>query len=297
MMRFAKMQAIGNDFVVVSEPDFAGQSLAAAAICLCDRHTGVGADGLLTIGPGPAGAAFHFRMFNPDGTEDMCGNGLRCAALYAVREGILPESAREFPVSTKDGVRTCRLISVGADRTHAVALVDMGAPIFDTDRIPYLGPTDNPRFEEFLLNPVNTGTAHTIIFVAGDPDEETFQSVSSTLEIHPWFPERTSVLWAWHESERGYAVRIWERSVGETLGCGTGACAVAAAAIRAGRLAFGGPTTVTSKGGSLTIDWPSADATILMTGPAQFVFSGTFPPGLQSPQTTNSHSVGRLRFT
>src|SRR5579884_1298357 len=128
-MRFTKMQGVGNDFVVVSEDRAARSNLPALAIAVCDRHTGAGADGLLTVGRDAGEFAFTFRMFNPDGTEDMCGNGLRCAVLWALREGwIGPGAGGPFTVWTKEDPRRCRIVAAGDDLLRGTVEVDMGRP-------------------------------------------------------------------------------------------------------------------------------------------------------------------------
>ena len=283
MIPFTKMQAIGNDFVVVTVSDAAGRALDLLAISTCDRKFGIGADGLLVIGPAEGSAAFHFRMFNPDGTEDMCGNGLRCACLFGIRQGLVDRAPSTFKISSKDGIHKCRVLTVSDDLRESTSEIDMGQPHFDPAEIPYSGPTIGStalgvevkiQNDTYILNAVNTGSTHSVLFRDAEPPDHVFTEVSALLENHPDFPERTSVLWAWPDGPRGYRVRIWERGADETLGCGTGGAAVAATALATNRIAFGDPLTVTSKGGTLTLDWPSAESTMLMRGPASFVYRG-----------------------
>jgi diaminopimelate epimerase len=278
-MRFAKMQGVGNDFVVVDQaiapPDMDWPAFAVRA---CDRHFGIGADGLLVIAVSAPRLAM--RMFNPDGTEDMCGNGLRCAALWAYRGG-WATAGKPFAVSTKEGEKTIVLNSVGPDCRSAVATVDMGGPRFDPAAVPFSiagrdSLIDYPLAVDGAVLPVtsiNTGSTHTVIF--GDrPDEEAFRRLSAAIEVHPAFPERTSVMWAAPAGESAFDLRIWERGVGETLGCGTGACAVAVAARIGGLAGPAAPIAVRSRGGELQIDWPGPGRSIAMTGPAVFVYDG-----------------------
>lgn len=324
-MRFSKMQGVGNDFVVLDADALSPDTdWAELAMRLCERHVGVGADGLLTVSrtappaeealpapnnggagseepdasPSPpfakgaggisppalgaGGPSFAMRMFNPDGTEDMCGNGLRCICLWAHQAGWLGERT-EFMVATKEGSRRCRLIEVANDGRSAQISVDMGLPRFAPADVPVCAPTDERMVDRPLsvggvllsITSLNTGSTHTVIF-GEEPDEATFQRLSPLIETHPLFPERTTVLWATPQGDNTVAVRIWERGVGETLGCGTGACAVGVAARLHGLVSAEAPTRVVSRGGTLQIDWPGEGAPITMTGPAEFVFEGEF---------------------
>jgi diaminopimelate epimerase len=276
-MRFAKMQGVGNDFVVVSSQDTNGTDLPALALKLCDRHFGIGSDGLLIIGP-PAqstDAAYSFRMFNPDGSEDMCGNGLRCAALWAYRQGLI--TTGDFNVSTKDGIRACHLVSV-ADKS-AVVTVNMGEAKFAPADIPLISNLDTyidkpigVLDKTYQTTAVNTGSTHAVVFIDSPIQDKEFLTYSPYFENHPLFPERTSVLWSQQTGKNRFTIRIWERGADETLGCGTGACAVAVAAVVNGKADRSENIVVTSKGGSLTIRWTD---TIWMTGPAELVYEGT----------------------
>ena len=283
-MRFTKMQGVGNDFVVVEGGELPPHvSLPALAVQTCDRKFGIGADGLLVVSRDAPGAAFRMRMFNPDGSEDMCGNGLRCVSLYALRAGWL-DGQTGFTVAVKGGTRRVRLIDVSGDGRTATLGVDMGVPQFAPEQLPFCSPANDPVVgyplavggETYSLTVVNTGSTHTVIFGVIPPDEATFQRVSPLIENHPLFPERTSVLWATPQGDSTIAVRIWERGAGETLGCGTGACAVGVAAVLGGFSPAGLPVDIVSKGGTLRITWPGEAAPIDMTGPAQIVYDGDF---------------------
>ncbi len=282
-MRFTKMQGVGNDFVVVDAaalPD--AVSLPELAVRTCDRKFGIGADGLLVVArESEAGTAFRMRMFNPDGSEDMCGNGLRCVSLWAHNAGWLGSQA-EFTVATKEGVRGVQALEVSADGLSGSFGVNMGVPQLAPERLPFCG-NDAMRIiqypltvngETFAITTINTGSTHTVIF-GPQPDEETFQRVSPQIENHPLLPERTSVLWATPTGDK-VAVRIWERGAGETLGCGTGACAVGVAAVLNGYTDFSTQTDIVSKGGTLRITWPGEDAPVQMVGPAHFVYTGDY---------------------
>lgn len=261
------MQGAGNDFVVVSGADFDWAALAPA---MCRRHFGIGSDGLLVALPSET-ADVRMRMFNPDGTEDECGNGLRCLALYASLKGLV--SGSEFRVHTLSGIKQVRLH--GAQVT-----VDLGRASLDPASVPVLVEGDRALGvplevggETVEIHSLSTGTAHTVIF--GIPDEERFQRLSPLLETHPAFPERTSIMWTDTAGPGRVRVRIWERGAGETLACGTGAAAAAVAAHLSGRA--GSRVEVESRGGVLTIE-VGPDLSILKTGPAELVFEGVWAP-------------------
>lgn len=277
---FTKMQAVGNDFVVVEEAAWpAGTDWKAQAVRLCDRKFGIGADGLLLIGRSRI-ADLRMRMFNPDGTEDMCGNGLRCVIRYAQEHDLF--SGSEVHVETLDGIHASRRSDNGAWS------VSMGIPHFAPQMLPLR--VDGARVldyplevagERLPISVINTGSTHTVIFVDELPADGRFFALSPRIENHPLFPQRTSVIWTRIESagpDSLVSVRIWERGVGETLGCGTGALAAAVAAIETDRAA--GPSIrVRSRGGELTATWDSQspDGKLVLTGPAEVVYSGIAP--------------------
>jgi len=280
------MQGVGNDFVVLDAASLPEDAdLAILAIRLCERHFGVGADGLLVAGRDAPSAAFSMRMFNPDGTEDMCGNGLRCAGLWAHRAGWVKRD-ESFDVATKEGPKAMRLLEVAEDGRAARLRVGMGLPKFAPAEIPFCGGSGwvigyplSVGDVTYHITAMNTGSTHSVIFGLVPPDELTFQRVSPLIELHPLFPERTTVLWATPQGDSTIAVRIWERGVGETLGCGTGACAVGVAAQlyhTAGMGDVRSPVKVMSKGGTLEIDWAGEGYPVNMSGPAEFVFDGEF---------------------
>jgi diaminopimelate epimerase len=270
---FTKMQAIGNDFVVVDEALWPEGDWAARARSLCDRRFGVGADGLLVVSPSDV-ADVRMRMFNPDGTEDMCGNGLRCVVRFAHERGRL---GTEGTVETLAGVRPVRVLP------EAFA-AGMGAPRFAPADLPMHASgervLDFPLAvdgEPISVSVVSTGTTHTVLWVDNLPEDALFFRLSPRLENHPLFPERTSVLWTQVEGQDRLRVRIWERGVGETLGCGTGACAAAVLARVQGK-SSAPEIAVASQGGTLRVAWPGGpDDAITLTGPAEAVFTGNWP--------------------
>lgn len=273
---FTKMQGVGNDFVVVDARAWpARENWPARAIALCDRRTGIGGDGLLVVGPSPQ-ADVRMRMFNADGTEDMCGNGLRCVVRFAHERGLL---GGEGVVETLGGLRRVQVL---APDTFAA---DMGTPRFAPADLPMRLDGPGPILdvpldvdgETLPVSVVSTGTTHTVLFVEHLPDDARFSRLSPLIGHHPVFPERTSVLWTVVEGPDKLRLRIWERGVGETLGCGTGACAAAVLA-RVQNKASSPEIAVASRGGTLRVAWPGgADDPILLTGPAEVVYTGDVP--------------------
>ena len=268
------MQGAGNDFVVLDgfhapfAPDF---SFVDTAITLCNRHFGAGSDGLLTLEPSTNGADAQMRMWNPDGTEDMCGNGLRCVAALAARHGHVGTS--DFQIQTRAGTRQIEMIR--PDFVRAA----MGIPLFHPNQIPMKGETE--RALDYTLrvagreipnvSTLSTGSTHTVLFVDEALSETDFQTLSPLIENHDLFPERTSVMWAVSDGANRFRIRIWERGAGETLACGTGACAVAVAAQMTGRAS--GSIEIESRGGTLFVDWEPGGE-ISMSGPATYVYEG-----------------------
>ena len=281
------MQGVGNDFVVINAANLSdGVSLPALAVTLCDRKFGVGADGLLLVSQtSGAETAFRMQMFNPDGTEDMCGNGLRCVSLWAHEAGWLDPNKTQFTVAALDGPRAVEMLSVSGDGSAGEFRADMGVPILDPKHLPLSDAEALPDTvirwplrvdgDVYEITVVNTGSTHTLIF-GPPPTEAVFQTVSPLIENDPLFPERTSVLWATPRSSEIIDIRIWERGAGETLGCGTGACAVGVAAIVNHLSPPSVPIDIVSKGGTLRIVWPGEETPVSMTGPAQIVYRGDF---------------------
>ncbi|MCX7992427.1 MAG: diaminopimelate epimerase [Fimbriimonadales bacterium] len=272
---FHKMEGVGNDFVLIEADAAHGLNLSELAQRLCCRPFGIGADGLLVVGRGER-APVRMRMFNPDGTEDFCGNGLRCAARFAYEQGYV--NTPEFTIETLGG----QIVPVQLHLYGGIVgqiTTQLPPPRFHPRAIPAL--VDGEVIEDFpltiaghplRLSSINTGTTHTVIFCDSLPDDALFLEVSPRLETHPMFPERTSVLWAVVVSRSEVRVRIWERGVGETLGCGSGAAAVGVLAYRAGwteRI-----VRIASKGGMLTVDY--REDGVLLTGESNKLFEGVF---------------------
>lgn len=279
-LSFTKMQGVGNDFVVVDGRERADYDWSGLAVEICDRHTGIGADGLLVLDE-TLFADILMRMYNPDGTPDVCGNGLRCLARYAVERGIV--TGDSLRVGTLAGVRAVRIRRDAEGLIEAVS-VAMGLPRFDPSSIPMrlaLSPVLNYPLElddgETLpITALSTGSTHAVAFVSELPDDSRFLKLSPQVEHHALFPDRTSLMWCRPvPGQSRLELRIWERGANETWGCGTGACAAAVAAVLQGHAEAGAPIVVASKGGELIIEW-RPDEEILMTGPAETVYEGVY---------------------
>ena len=278
-MKFTKMHGIGNDFVVVNaltEMPEEGR-LADISRKVNDRKFGVGGDGLILILPSKA-ADFKMRMFNPDGSEaEMCGNGIRCFAKYVFEHKLFPET--QLKVETLAGIKILRLQTRGG-RVEAVR-VDMGVPRLLRSEIPMRG-DDNEKVigeglkaegRRFDITAVSMGNPHVIIFedkLEGFP----VSRYGPAIENHKAFPQRTNVHFV-HVCNNGeIVIRTWERGAGETLACGTGACACVVACALNNKT--GRSVLAHLPGGDLRIEW-TGDNRVMMTGPADEVFTGEIP--------------------
>ncbi len=274
------MHGLGNDFVVIGALDeilVPEEKLRDFACFVCDRHFGIGADGVIWILPSEV-ADFKMRIFNPDGSEaEMCGNGIRCAVKWFYERDYAKSPT--VRVETLAGIKT---VWVQAREGKATAItVDMGEPIFEPSRIPTnLGeerqainvPLHVEGVGNFLVSAVSMGNPHCVIF-ASNIDSLPIEEIGPKIECHPAFPQRTNVEFVEVISRNELKVRVWERGAGLTLACGTGACASLAVAVkteRSDRIA-----QVQLPGGKLMIEWRD-DGRIYMTGPATEVFCGEF---------------------
>lgn len=276
---FWKVESVGNDFVLVHQGDVDARAgvdvegyLRKLAISASERRFGVGSDGLLVIGR--AGKDLRLRMFNPDGTEDFCGNGLRCAAVHATAQGWVGE---EFVIHHHGIDVPTKVCGEGCIETQ------LATASYKPEEVPV-------RFNEspeqtFRRKPLwsgldldasslTTGSTHTIVWVDQLPGDDEFFHLGPRIENDAQFPERTSVIWAHPSSPMRLEIRIWERGAGETLGCGTGASAAAVDYLR--RQNTGGSVEVVSKGGSVRVSAPSWDAPLLVRGTAKELFRGDF---------------------
>lgn len=264
---FIKMEAAGNDFVVLDKRDGSSADGHALALAVCERNFGIGADGLLLIGPSAVADA-RMRMFNPDGTEDMCGNGLRCVTVL-----LLQGKSGSLRIETIAGTMPCQSDSPGQATVRfppaSFLARDLPANV-ESERL-----WDCPlalEGREFRLFGASTGTPHVVIFEDEVVSDAQVAGWGPLIENHPIFPERTSVSWVRMEGKNVLHARVWERGVGETLACGTGACAIAAIAFQRGLTEPS--VNVSMRGGSLYVQI-CEDRTILLTGPARVVFRGT----------------------
>lgn len=271
-MRFWKVQSIGNHFPLIHLAD-APEDLSALAIAMCRDHFGIGGDGLLAVGM--EGDAVRLRMFNPDGTEDFCGNGIRCAARHAFNQGWVGGS---FNILHLD-----RIVPVTVE--GELIKTTIGTASYDPKDVPTN--IAGELFDETIFaardadwsvvlsgSALSTGSTHVVLPTGSLPDDDGFRSISARLEHDPRFPQRTSVIWAARDGE-ALKIRIWERGVGETLGCGTGSSAAAVDWMR--RRKRGGRIEVRNPGGTV---WVSADnwhSPITIEGSASTVFEGEFP--------------------
>ena len=281
-MRFTKLHALGNDFLVVGRDEAAEfPDPGAFARRINDRHTGVGADGLILLGP-EAGRAdrFVFRIFNLDGSEaELSGNGLRCAAAFLAREGRLASAKVHF--ETAAGGRECEIVSSrGAVYDIRTGL---GAPRLEAADIPFDdgGPRgrvmDYPLViagEVFPVTCLSVGNPHCGLFFDSFPSRLEWHRIGGEIESHPFFPKRTNVEFIRVLGRGDIEVKFWERGVGETLASGTGSAAAAAASMVKGLVYR--KVTVRTDLGSLAVEWPEGGE-LLQTGPAEVVFSGDYP--------------------
>jgi diaminopimelate epimerase len=254
---FQKYEGLGNDFILV---ELAKERLAPGVVQrLCDRHFGIGADGVLLVGPPrSSGAIATMTVVNADGSEpEMCGNGLRCVAVYlAAREG---REAAEFHVDTDAGLLRCK-VSGGEVEVDMGRLVDKGAV-----EVPIAGKVH--RFAR-----ISAGNPHAITFEPYGARE--IDEVGPLVATAALFPEGTNVEFARLEDDGSIDLVVWERGVGRTLACGTGACATVLAACLQGKRSFDEPTTVRLPGGSLRVSVARDSLAATMRGPARFVFRG-----------------------
>jgi diaminopimelate epimerase len=277
-IRFTKMQGAGNDFVVLDETRGRLGLSTAQYRWLADRHFGVGADQILTVRPAPTpDTDFEYVIHNADGVEvEQCGNGARCFARFVHDQRLTAKD--RIRVQTLGGVIEPRLTPDGR------VTVDMGAPIFELDRIPFDGTGLTPVITgawqtwpvpaggaTVLVAVVSMGNPHAVQLVA-DVETAPVQVQGPLIEHHPRFPRRVNAGFL-QVLDRGHVkLRVWERGAGETLACGTGACAAVVAGIRLGLL--DARVDVQTRGGVLTIEWGGDTKPVFMTGPATTVFQG-----------------------
>ncbi len=274
-LRFSKMHGAGNDFVVLDLRDGTPPPDPQLAARLADRHLGVGCDQILTIEPPRSEQTVaSYRIWNADGSDaGQCGNGARCVAAWLVRDGA---AGAQFRIDSPVGVHAVERMAGG---DFALAL---GVPQFEPARIPLAG-FAHAREEYFLplqgesvrFGAVSMGNPHAVIEV-GLVDAAPVERVGPLMQQNPAFPESVNVGFAQVVAQDHIRLRVYERGVGETLACGSGACAAAAVLMQRGRI--GRDVRIDLPGGTLRVRWPADDAEVILSGPATFVFEGEWNP-------------------
>jgi diaminopimelate epimerase len=274
-MNFIKLQATGNDFVLIDARRLK-RDWSALSKAMCHRNFGAGADGILLILPSKKGD-FYMRMFNPDGSEaEACGNGLRCAARYARESGLV--SSADIRIETPAGIKVLRT----PDKKNIQ--VDMGKPILAPSAIPVLAKNKNARDTtpvidypltvgkmKLKITCVSMGNPHAVCFLEQPVGDFPLAEIGPKVEHHPMFPNRVNFEIVNAISKKKLRARVWERGAGETLSCGTGACAIAVAAKL--KKLTANPVDIILPGGALTVDW-DGKGEVLLSGPAEVVFEG-----------------------
>lgn len=263
-MRFTKMEGLGNDYIYLNGLDGLPEDLPALARRMSNRHFGVGSDGIICICPSDQ-ADFRMRMFNADGSEgEMCGNGIRCLGKYVYDKGLTHK--RKLTIETGGGLRTLELLT--EDGLVKAVRVNMGRPQVRTA----MELTAGGRM--WQVTPVSMGNPHAVLFVER-PEELDLEKLGPCFEHHAAFPQGVNTEFVRCAAPDRLVMRVWERGSGETLACGTGACAALAAAVVQGKC--GRRTAVELPGGVLELEWPDDETEMIMTGPANTVFEGEYP--------------------
>ena len=273
-MKFTKMQGLGNDYVYVNCFEEKIENPPAVARYVSDRHFGIGSDGLIMINPSEV-ADFEMEMYNADGSRgEMCGNGIRCVAKYVYDYGLTDKT--QISVETLGGIKYLDLTV--EDGKVALVKVNMGAPELKSDLIPIISENEKVIDEPievdgqvYHMTGVSMGNPHTVIYV-DDVKNLDLEKIGPKFENHERFPKRINTEFVHCIDRNTVEMRVWERGSGETLACGTGACAVAVASILNNLT----DTRVTVKllGGDLQIEWDREKDHVFMTGPAKVVFDG-----------------------
>ena len=275
-MRFTKMEGCGNDYIYINAMEEEVRNPEMLAVAMSERHFGIGADGLVLILDSDV-ADFRMRMFNLDGSEgEMCGNAVRCIAKYVYERGLTDKE--EITLETLGGIKVLRLhIQNGV---VIAVTADMGEPILAADKIPVrsekepvIGEKLHISDQDFAFTCVSMGNPHAVTFVE-QVAQFPVEKYGSLAEIHPIFPKKANIEFAQVIDRTHLSMRVWERGSGETLACGTGACATLVAAVLNGLCER--KVRIQLLGGTLEIEWREADNHIYMTGPARFSFDGVW---------------------
>ena len=273
-MKFTKMQGIGNDYVYINCFKETVKNPERLAVLVSDRHYGIGSDGLILIKPSPT-ADFQMVMYNADGSESgMCGNGIRCVAKYVYDYGLTDQT--NISIGTKSGIKYLELTVV--EGKVSLVKVNMGEPALKSSKVPVISEKAKVINEPieiqgdiYHMTCVSMGNPHAIVYMDNVKDLK-IEKIGPLFEGHPCFPERVNTEFVRIIDEHTAEMRVWERGSGETLACGTGACAVAVASILNGYV--NGEVTVKLLGGDLKISWDQEENIVYMTGPAAVVFDG-----------------------
>ena len=268
---FTKMHGAGNDYIFINCLDAEPENLGILSCRLSERHKGIGADGLVVILPSKV-ADFKMRMFNADGSEGkMCGNASRCLGKYVYEKNLTCK--KDISLETLSGIKYLKLITDSSDRISAVT-VDMGEPIFAPANIPVKSIDNNIHISvnntDYTITAVSIGNPHGVIF-CDNPNLVDLPEIGEHIEKNSAFPEGVNVEFVNVINERELELRVWERGSGETLACGTGACAAVVASVISGRC--GKSVTAHLPGGNLIIEWRDNNH-VYMTGPAEISFEG-----------------------
>lgn len=278
-MRFTKMHGAGNDYVYLDcfqQPS--PENPHQLSRQMSDRHRGVGGDGLILIEPSDSADA-GMRMFNADGSEaEMCGNGIRCVAKYLLDENLV--SCAQMQVDTLAG--RIELEVVESNGRESMVRVNMGSPILEAAQIPTSLPGTPPTNvtlevsgRQFAVTCVSMGNPHCVVFV-DELSDQLVTGIGSLIENHAAFPNRVNVEFVRLIDRGRVQARVWERGSGETQACGTGACAIGVAGVLTGRTDR--RVDVQLSGGTLQVEWSEADGRVMLTGPAETVFTGDWTP-------------------
>ena len=275
-MKFTKMQGLGNDYIYVNCLEESVPDPSGTARKISDRHFGVGSDGLVLILPDDD-ADFRMRMFNSDGSEsEMCGNAARCVGKYIHDRGL--SDAEEIRLMTGAGLKILKL-KIRDGKTESVR-VDMGEPILEAERIPttltglqVINAPVEALGETYSATCVSMGNPHAVIFV-DDTEQFDVHGVGAVIENYPLFPRKTNVEFVTVTDREHLRMRVWERGAGETMACGTGACATLVATVLNGLCER--KAILQLNGGPLTVEWDPETNHVFQEGPAEFVFDGVY---------------------
>lgn len=274
-MKFEKMQAAGNDYIYVNLFEERVDDPESLSRRISDRHFGVGSDGLVLIGSGEEGD-FSMKMYNADGSEGaMCGNAARCVGKYLYERGLTTK--KEIALNTKSGIKHLSLtVNPHTNEVESVR-VNMGKAVFSDSNLVTLPEMVNYPLQvngrDYHITFVSMGNPHVIIFMDGVDNLE-IEKIGPQIEHHPLFPERTNVEFIEVVDRTHLKMRVWERGSGETLACGSGACASLVAGVITGRC--DSKASIQLKGGTLEVEWERNNNQVFLTGDAHFVFKGEF---------------------